>query len=139
MGGIVVIGPDMALLEGLAQTLSAAGYRPVIASSIADAANSLGGSKAFIAVIDRQELVEAGSIRDLPLAHGGALIVFHDSETVPAPLPHRIQRMTIAFLELPLERQRLMALVRYIEGRAKVAGREAEDESLPDERGVDRE
>jgi len=126
----------MALLEGLAQTLSAAGYRTVIAGSIAEAASSLAASKALMAVIDRQELVEAGSIRDLPLAHGGSLVVFHDSETDPGPLPHRIQRMTIAYLELPLERQRLMALVRYVEGRAKVAGREAEDESLPGEREV---
>ncbi|HVF38531.1 MAG TPA: hypothetical protein VM939_01440 [Gemmatimonadaceae bacterium] len=131
MAAIVAIGPDMALLEGLAQTLVAAGHKTTIASDIPAASRLLLGSTVLVAVIDRREILESGSLRDLPLAHGGALVVFHSDDDGRAALPQRIQRLTMAHLQLPLERQRLLALVKHIEGRARISGRVDDDESFP--------
>jgi hypothetical protein len=44
-------------------------------------------------------------------------------------LPHRVQRATLAELELPLEMQRLSALIRYVENRAHALGGDCLDDS----------
>lgn len=120
---ILVAGPDAALIEGVAQTLAAAGHRVEVARSISEAMDVLGGSRPLIAVVDRSELFSDGTTFRIPLAQGGALIAFHVDDSERTPLPFPIQRTMLATLQLPLERQRLVALVRNVEVRAQAAGR----------------
>jgi len=126
----------MALIEGVAQTLSAAGHRVTVAASIAGAITALSASRPLIALVDRSELFSDGTTFRIPLAQGGALIAFHadDSERVPLPFP--IQRTMLAALQLPLERQRLLALIGNVEVRARAAGR-VESTEADDTRGME--
>jgi hypothetical protein len=73
-------------------------------------------------LVERSAIDEIRMTLRVPLAPGGAFVVFHGEDASPAPLPHRVQRATLAELELPLERQRLLALVRYVENRAQTVG-----------------
>jgi hypothetical protein len=62
----------------------------------------------------------------LPLAPGGG-ILRRSRESDAIPLPPRLRRLTIAELELPLERHRLVSLVKHVEGRAQSVGRDDPD------------
>jgi len=121
----------VALMEGLAQTLVAAGHKVLVAADIPEALRTLGGARPLIAVVDRAELLRNDAALGLPLARGGALVEFHGDEADVAVLPYRIQRATLAKLQLPLERQRLVALVSNLERRALAAGRETPEEGRP--------
>lgn len=123
MAQILLVGPDTALIEGVSQTLAAAGHRVMIAADIAGAMMVLNGCRPLIAVVDRTELFSDGPTFRVPLALGGALIVFHSDDADRIPLPFPIQRTMLAALQLPLERQRLVALVGNVEVRARAAGR----------------
>ncbi|MEO8192713.1 MAG: hypothetical protein ABI681_02605 [Gemmatimonadales bacterium] len=128
MASILIAGPDAALLEGVAQTLVGANHRVVTARDVPQALERLHGTRPLVAVIHRDELLSGGVAVRVALAHGGALLAFHsDDEDVPA-LPFNLQRATLAELILPLERQRLLALVRFVESRARAAGRESFDD-----------
>ncbi|MGK2961768.1 MAG: hypothetical protein ACSLFK_06415 [Gemmatimonadaceae bacterium] len=122
---IVVVGPDAALLEGVSQTLIAAGHRAVVASDVTEAIDSLGGERPLMVVIDCASLVTSGLAFRLSLAHGGAVIAFHCDDAESERLPFEIKRATLAELMLPLERHRLLALVRSVETRAHAAGRDS--------------
>lgn len=132
MALILVVGAGSALLEGVSQTLVAAGHRVVVAGDIAEAADALGATLPLIAVVEQAELARSGAVCKLTLARGGALVAFHGEEADAAPLSPRLQRTVIAQLQLPLERQRLVALVRYVEDRARAAGRGADEDGAVD-------
>ena len=129
MASILVVGPDAALLEGISQTLVGAGHRVVVARDVTEALETLQGAKPLVALVDCDELSKGGSIFRVALAQGGALLAFHCDDVDAADLPFRLQRATLAELKLPLERQRLLALVRYVESRARTAGRDFSDET----------
>lgn len=128
MASILVVGPDVALLEGVCQTLIGAGHKVVAATDIPEALETLKGARPLVALVDCDELTKGGSIFRVALAQGGALLAFHGDEVEGVDLPFRLQRATLAELRLPLERQRLLALVRYVESRARAAGRESVDD-----------
>ena len=125
MACIVVIGPDTALLEGISQTLVGAGHQVVVTKDIPEALENLRGTRPLVAVVHRDELLTGGAIFRIPLANGGALISFHSDESTAAALPFTLQRVLLADLVLPLERQRLLALLRFVASRAEAAGRES--------------
>ena len=127
MTSILVVGPDAALLEGVSQTLTGAGHQVVVAVDIPEALNSLRGAHPLIAVVHRDELVRGGTGFRVALAQGGALISFTSDETEEERLPFALRRATLAELRLPLERQRLLALVRHVESRSHATGRDATD------------
>lgn len=127
MASILIVGPDSALLEGVSQTLIGAGHRVVAARDIPEAIETLRGKRPLVALIDCDELIKNGSIICVSLAQGGALLAFHCDDVDGASLPFRWKRATLAELKLPLERQRLLALIRYVESRARSAGRESFD------------
>jgi DNA-binding NtrC family response regulator len=129
VASVLIAGPDIALLEGLTQTLVGAGHSVVSGNSISGALESLQGARPLVAIIDRDELVESGVGLRIALSHGGALIAFHSDERDQERLPFEIKRATLAELRLPLERQRLLALIRNVESRAHAAGRESNDET----------
>ena len=123
MASILVVGPDAALLEGVAQTLVGAGHQAVIARDIPDALDTLRGAHPLLALVDCEELQARGAMLQAIVAQGGAVLAFHCDDD-DSRLPFRIKRNTLAELKLPLERQRLLALVKFVENRARAAGRD---------------
>ena len=127
MATILAVGPDAALLEGVAQTLIGAGHQVVIAGDIPEALETLHNRRPLLALVECGELEARGSMLQATVAHGGAVIAFHCDDD-DSRLPYRVKRTTLAELKLPLERQRLLALVKYVENRALAAGRDSVDD-----------
>lgn len=123
MASILVVGSDVALLEGVAQTLVGAGHQVVVAKDVPEALETLDGERPLVALVHGDELLTHGAALRPILAEGGALLAFHRDDADEMGLPFRVKRTTLAELTLPLERQRLLALVRYVESRAQAAGR----------------
>jgi DNA-binding NtrC family response regulator len=136
VASILIVGSDAALLEGVAQTLVGAGHHVVVAKDIPEALETLHGRHPLIALVHCEELIARAQMLHSALVHGGALLAFHCDDDDRYTLPFSVKRTTLATLRLPLERQRLLALVRYIENRAHAAGREStEGDESPMERG----
>jgi len=125
---ILLVGGDAALLEGVVQTLAARGYATAISSSLEEAAEICAGNQPLVAVVDRDIAAEApGLVLGIPLVRGGALVVFHQRAEPPAMLAPALQRALLADLALPLERNRLLALVQHVEERVRATGRRSHD------------
>ncbi len=124
MASLLVIGTNTALIEGMSQTLTAAGHQLLLSPSLADAIDTVGDIRPLVVLVERSAIDEIRSTLRIPLAEGGAMVVFHGEDQLAEPLPHRIQRATIAELELPLEGKRLLALLRFVENRAQTVGRD---------------
>lgn len=128
MAKVILVGADVALLEGLAQTLLGFGHEVAFAGTVGEVAGSYLVDRPAIAVVSAESLLTAGFGATLPLASGGALIVYGTSHEDRPVLPTRLQRATLAYLVLPLERHRLMALVQSFDSRSRMTGR-----SLPEQ------
>lgn len=125
MASLLLVGTDTPLIEGISQTLTAAGHKLFFARGLADAIEAAGDIRPFVILVERSAIDDIRSTLRIPVAQGGAMMVFHGEDSPAPPLPHRIQRGTLAELELPLEKHRLLALVRYVENRAQIVGRDA--------------
>lgn len=148
MAPIVLIGTDAPLLEGLAQTLGAAGHKTRIAASSAEAAARSGEDPPLVLVAERALVLRDGDtcaeLVRLPLAPGGAVLLFRPGGDPETPrrevkeraLPTALRRITLAELTLPLERHRLVALVHSIEERALRTGRGNPRRTPPENRAV---
>lgn len=119
---LLLVGADAALLEGIAQALTAAGHQVQTAASMDEASFIAAAAPPLLAVVDRTLLASSGDTRALGLAPGGALVVFGDPA---APLPGPVRRAVLAELRLPLERARLTALAAHVAARAHHTGRDA--------------
>ena len=128
MAKVILVGTDVALLDGLAQTLVGFGHSVSFATTVAEAAGSLSDDLPALAVVSSQALEEGGFGMTLPLTPGGALIVYGTSHTDRPFLPTKLQRATLAHLVLPLERHRLVALVQSFESRSRTTGRSTREE-----------
>ncbi len=128
MTSVLIVGTDSALIEGISQVLTAKGNKIFYAGSLADALDAVGEVRPIFVLVERSAIDEIRMTLRVPLAQRGAFIVFHGEDSPGAPLPHRVQRATLAELELPLERQRLLALVRYVENRANTIGGDTLDD-----------
>jgi hypothetical protein len=126
---VMLIGADVALLEGLAQTLLGFGHEVLFAGSIDDASVGLNGELPSMAVISSEALADIAKGATVPLTSGGALIVYCKSHDERPFLPPQLQRATLAQLVLPLERKRLIALVQSFEERSRRTGRTNREES----------
>jgi CheY-like chemotaxis protein len=126
-GMLLLIGPDDALLEGLAQLLAGAGHGVHTAHSVGDAVEQARQSPPLLIVIDRGSVVSdhGESASRIPLAPGGAFVLYRatSDQGGSLALAHAIARQTLADLSLPLERQRLVALAQYVKARARESGR----------------
>lgn len=131
MAKVILVGADVALLEGLAQTLIGFGHAVSFATTVAEAAGSLREDLPAMAVVSSQALEEGGAGMTLPLSPGGALIVYGTSHDDQPYLATKLQRATLAHLVLPLERHRLLALVQSFDNRSRTTGRSIREE--PDE------
>jgi DNA-binding NtrC family response regulator len=124
MPHILLVGTDLSLLEGMAQSLSAQGHGTRVASSFAEARELATTVKPLIAVIERRMATDsARDVLALTLAPGGALVLYRSMNDAVTPIPHVLQRHVLAELSLPLERNRLAALVQHVRDRATAAGR----------------
>jgi hypothetical protein len=128
---LIIIGSNDALLEGLAQLLVGAAHRVIVTRSVEEAAEIALQKPPMLLIADRAMVAgEAGTlVAHIPLAPGGAVVLYRVSgEQVPlVAIPHGVARITLADLELPLERQRLVALAQYVKTRAKESGRARSD------------
>jgi len=122
---VLLVGTDPALLEGLAQSFAAVGYAPRVATSLHEAREAALSSAPLLAVVDSALASEAsGDALAIPLAPGGALVLFHGTvDSRPAIAP-TLQRSVMADLTLPLERNRLMALAQHVQERVRATGRD---------------
>ncbi|MDP9201463.1 MAG: hypothetical protein M3P26_05970 [Gemmatimonadota bacterium] len=128
MAKVILVGADVALLEGLAQTLIGSGHDVSFATTVAEAAGSLSEDLPALAVVSSDALQEAGVGMTLPLTPGGAMIVYGRSHSDQPFLPTKLQRATLAHLVLPLERHRLLALVQSFDSRSRTTGRSMREE-----------
>lgn len=124
MSTILLVGEDAALMEGIAQSLVAAGHAPVLAHSLTEATELASREVPLITVIDRSLLAAQPALAlAMPRVSGGALVLYRTLGSLAVTLPPALQRSVLADLTLPLERQRLMALVQSVEERAQATGR----------------
>lgn len=130
MTQILLIGGELPLLEGLAQSFAALGFKPIVAQSLNDGRELASHDPPLVAVVSRQLAAESNAdALSIPLAPGGALVLFRDSLSPLVTLSPTIQRAVLADLTLPLERNRLFALVQHVQERARARGR-SESEPL---------
>lgn len=123
---VLLVGEDAALLEGLSQSFAALGYSPTVVGSLHEAREAALNGGALLAVVDRNLAGESSSeTLAIPLAPGGALVLYHGSSDVRGSLSMTLQRVVMAELTLPLERNRLVALAQHVQERAKATGRSA--------------
>ena len=119
MAKVILVGADVALLEGLAQTLLGFGHEVLFAATIGEVAGALNEDVPALAVVSSEALESEDLGATLPITPGGAMIVYAKSHTEKLFLPPQLQRSTLAHLVLPLERQRLLALVQSFDIRSR--------------------
>jgi DNA-binding NtrC family response regulator len=121
---ILLVGTDHSLLEGLAQSLSAQGHATRVAATFAEARELASAQRPLIAVIERDLAAEsAREVLGIGLASGGAVVLYRAGPAKNGAMPHVLQRHVLADLALPLERNRLAALVQFVRDRAAAVGR----------------
>lgn len=121
---VLLVGEDAALLEGLSQSFAALGYGSMVASSLHEARDAASASAPLIAVVDRGLAVEASSdALAIPLSPGGAMVLYHSPSDERTAISPALARSVMADLNLPLERNRLVAMAQHVSERAKATGR----------------
>jgi hypothetical protein len=135
MATVFLIGSNDPLLEGIAQTLAAAGHQPRICHALNDAHEMARTEPPLAAVIERTLAVDDPASLRIPVVPGGATLLFRSgAEAEPTePLPLPVQRLVMAELTLPLERHRLVALIQRMEERRQVTGRGRRGHDTPPE------
>ena len=132
MARVILVGADVALLEGLAQTMLGFGHEVLFAATVGEKAGALNANEPAIAVISSEALEDEDIALSLPITTGSAINVYGKSHTDKPFLPPKVQRSTLAHLVLPLERQRLLALVQSFDMRSRTTGRSRREEAAED-------
>jgi hypothetical protein len=122
----LVIGADDSVLEGIVQALASGGHRSHEVRSLEEAAAALVELRPLVTLVERECAGDPEFLR-LRLPAGGALVLYRHHDQPTPPVPPSVQRMTLADVVLPLERQRLVALVQRLTERAVAAGRVSHD------------
>lgn len=121
---VLLVGKDVALLEGLSQSLATLGHTPRVAHDLSEARQIAAAQAPLVLVADRALASSSGAeLLGTPLSAGGARILYRLASSAMAPLLPALQRAVLADLTLPLERHRLAALVQSVAERARLAGR----------------
>jgi DNA-binding NtrC family response regulator len=130
MAQILLIGTETALLEGLAQSFAALGLTTSVIPTLHEAREIAAQQAPLIAIVSHALAAEStGETLNIPLAPGGALVLYRAGTTGSAAMSPTLQRAVLADLALPLERNRLIALVQHVGERAKTTGRGFDDSS----------
>ena len=125
MATILLVGSDEALLEGLAQSLTALGHRALKPHDVGDAVEIASAHPPLLAVVAQTTLVDDPRALRIPVVPGGAIVLYR-TPGAPATTVADARRNVLAELVLPLERNRLLALVHHLEERVRVTGRETQ-------------
>lgn len=131
MATILLIGSNHTLLEGLAQSLVNAGHAIFHADTAAEGVEIALADRPLVVVVERRSAENDPDALRIPLASGGAVLLCHTEGDAPSSLPAALQRHVLADLMLPLERNRLHALVYRVADRARVTGRETAPAAEP--------
>ena len=124
MTQILLAGSELPLLEGLAQSFATLGFKPVVAQSLGEARDLAVHNPPLVAVVSRTLAATSGAeVLSIPLAPGGALMLYRSVGSPLVTFSPSLQRAVMADLALPLERNRLMALVQHVAQRALATGR----------------
>src|SRR5438105_1902640 len=118
--------------KGSRRTLMGFGHDVLFAATVGEVAGALNEDRPAIAVVSAEALEDDGLGTTLPITPGGAIIVYGKSHTEKPFLPPKLQRSTLAHLILPLERQRLIALVQSFDIRSRTTGRSRREEAAED-------
>jgi hypothetical protein len=130
MTQILLVGTELPLLEGLAQSFAALGFTPTVVQTLHEGREVAAQHPPLVAVVSRS--LAAASTSDamsIPVAPGGALVLYRAVGSPLVTLSPTVQRAVMADLALPLERNRLVALVQHVGERARLAGRGPDDRS----------
>ena len=127
MTQILLVGTELPLLEGLAQSFAAQGFAPIVAPSLHDARGSSHDPPLIVVVSRDLAATASAETLSIPIAPGGAFVLYRSVSTALVTLPASVQRAVLADLSLPLERNRLMALVHYVDERVRATGRGVDD------------
>ena len=131
MTRILLVGTEMPLLEGLSQSFAALGFTPMVAQSLHEARELAAMNRPLVAIVSRKLAAEStGEALSIPLPPGGALVLYRSAAATMAALSPSMLRSVLADLTLPLERNRLLALVQHVGERARAAGRDADETGL---------
>ena len=122
---LLLVGSDGALLEGLSQSLGALGYATMATQELREARELASTRAPLIAVVEASAAaMSSADALGIALAPGGALVLYSVTGKGAAPvLPPTLQRAVLANITLPLERQRLVALVQHVAERVRMTGR----------------
>lgn len=121
---VLLVGADSALLEGLSQSFAALGYVPQVVATLHEAREAALNGAPLLAVVQRELADEASSdALAIPLAPGGALVLYHGTVDQRPTISPTLQRTVLADLTLPLERNRLIALAQHVQDRVRATGR----------------
>ena len=124
MTRILLVGTELPLLEGLSQSFGALGFTPMVASTLHEGRELASQHVPLVAVISRKLAAESsGEMLSIPLSPGGALVLYSSAAATLMSLSPSVQRTVLAVLTLPLERNRLLALVQHVGERARATGR----------------
>jgi ActR/RegA family two-component response regulator len=130
MTQILLVGTELPLLEGLAQSFAALGFAPTVVQTLHEARECAAQHPPLVAVVSRALAAAATSdVMGIPVAPGGALVLYRAVGSPIAALSPTVQRAVMADLALPLERNRLVALVQHVGERARLTGRGPDDRS----------
>jgi CheY-like chemotaxis protein len=119
---ILVVGRDVALLEGISQALASVGH-PVRTATSLEEARDVAPAHGFDVAVVQRALLEG--TEPVPIRLGGVLVLFRAQEerSPRATLSPSLARLLLAEVELPLERYRLVALIRATLARMRPTDR----------------
>jgi DNA-binding NtrC family response regulator len=121
---VLLVGVDGALLEGLSQSFAALGYAPQVVTTLREAREAAAAAAPLMAVVERSlASTSSADALAIPLAPGGALVLYHGTVDSRPTIAPALQRSVMADLTLPLERNRLMALAQHVHERLRSTGR----------------
>lgn len=121
---VILVGGDAALLEGLSQSFAAQGYSPRVVETVDEARQAAVAKPPLLVIVERALAAAASAdALSIPLAPGGALMIYQRTADDQAVLGPTLQRLVMAELILPLERNRLLALAQHVHDRVIAAGR----------------
>jgi hypothetical protein len=129
MTQILLIGTELPLLEGLAQSFATLGFTPRVAASLAEGREIASHHPPLVVVVSRTLAAQSSAeTLSIPLEPGGALMLYRSVGSPLVTFSPSVQRAVMADLALPLERNRLLALVQHVDNRANAVGRRVNDE-----------
>ena len=117
MTHILLIGTDLPLLEGLAQTFASLGFSPLVAQSVTEGRELAAQHPPLVVLLSRSLMSTGAEALTIPVAGGGARLLYHSAGGDATAFSHAVHRSVLADLTLPLERNRLVALVQYVSQR----------------------